>query len=139
MDQLEDGYGDVIIRSNWFQGLDSEVKTFNGTSKVKELPHYRHGSPDSLDAGYSFSYFLSDDLDVYYEFPCMPPAKECFLFMSGTEEDRNIIIIEDGLIKVLSIHHVTYGWRIATKETMMNAIILCFVLMDFISKGSNSL
>lgn len=54
----------------------------NSSASVTTLPFYRHGSPDSRD------------IDVYYVFPSMPSARECFVFMSGTSEDRNLIVID---------------------------------------------
>ena len=50
------------------------------------MPCYRHGSPDSKD------------VDVYYAFPSMPSVKECSLFVAGTAEDRNVIVINKGVI-----------------------------------------
>ena len=47
---------------------------------------YVHGSEDSLD------------LDVYYVFDKLPSFKECQDFCSNKEENRNIIVIKDGIV-----------------------------------------
>lgn len=47
---------------------------------------YRHGSEDSLD------------VDVYYVFEEMPSFKECQEFCSNKEENRNIIVVKDGVV-----------------------------------------
>lgn len=50
------------------------------------MDFYIHGSEDSLD------------IDVYYVFDKMPSFKECQDFCSDKEENRNIIVIEDGVV-----------------------------------------
>lgn len=47
---------------------------------------YVHGSEDSLD------------VDVYYVFDKMPSFKECQAFCSNKEENRNIIVVENGVV-----------------------------------------
>lgn len=47
---------------------------------------YIHGSEDSLD------------IDVYYVFDIMPSFRECQEFCSDKQENRNIIVIKDGVV-----------------------------------------
>jgi len=50
------------------------------------MKRYIHGSEDSLD------------LDVFYVFDKMPSFKECQDFCSNKEENRNIIVVENGVV-----------------------------------------
>jgi hypothetical protein len=52
---------------------------------IKCIAFYRHGSPDSLD------------VDLLYQFPSLPEAKDCLNFSKGVAEDRNIFVVEDGI------------------------------------------
>lgn len=47
---------------------------------------YRHGSGDSLD------------IDIHYVFDKLPSFKECQKFCSDKEENRNIIVINNGIV-----------------------------------------
>jgi hypothetical protein len=47
---------------------------------------YIHGSGDSLD------------IDVFYVFDKKPTYQECHIFCSNTDENRNIIVIDNGYV-----------------------------------------
>ena len=51
-----------------------------------EKIRYIHGSGDSLD------------VDVFYVFDKKPTYQECHIFCSNTDENRNIIVIENGYV-----------------------------------------
>lgn len=55
-------------------------------NEEKQIPKFRHGSEDSKDE------------DVFYLFDKKPSHKECLQFCSGSSEDRNIIVVENGVV-----------------------------------------
>lgn len=70
---------------------------------------YIHGSEDSID------------VDVIYVFDKMPDFNECKKFCAMTEENRNIITIEDGIVKECYI---------GTPDEINNALLYTYPLHE---------
>jgi hypothetical protein len=51
----------------------------NEEIKIENIPFFVHGSEDSLD------------MDTMYQFPSMPPHKECLKFCSGCKVEKQIL------------------------------------------------